>query len=63
MINPKRGPKKQPIVSIKDKIPIWLRTGSQKILIKSPQNIIKKTLKFKLRFYGKKFNRVFWECI
>ena len=63
MINPKRGPKKQPIVSIKDKIPIWLRTGSQKILIKSPKNIIKKPLDFKLRFFGKKFNRVFWEGI
>ena len=48
-----------PIVSIIDKIPILLKIGSQKILIKNQKKIINEPLDFKLRFLGKKFIKAF----
>ena len=40
MITPNRGPKKHPKVSIKDKIPIWLKIVSQKTATNKPINEI-----------------------
>ena len=58
---PKKGPKKEPIVSIKDKIPIWLNNGSQNILITNPKKEIMIAYFFKVSFFGRKFKREFCE--
>ena len=50
---PNIGPKNAPKVSIKDKIPIFLKKVSQKKPTKNPIKIINKPVLFMLRFLGK----------
>ena len=55
MIIPAIGPKNEPIVSTKDKIPILLRIGSQKTANIIPKKSISKPALFTLVLLGKKF--------
>ena len=58
---PKIRPKKEPKVSTKDKIPIWLNNGIQKIPIGKAINAIITPVLFSVRLFGKKFNNEFCE--
>ena len=53
------GPKKEPIVSIKDKIPIWLKSGDHNRPIADAINPIRIAVLFRFNLLGKKLSKKF----
>ena len=62
-IKPNKGQKKDPKVSKKDSIPIWLKRVSQKIPIKNPIIEIMKLEFLRVSLFGIKFISEYWAGI
>ena len=60
---PNKGPKNAPKVSIKDKIPIWLKKVNQNIPTIKPITVIINPALLIDREKGKKFTKVYWDGI